>query len=67
MKVGKFIKVRIGKDVHKIRFVKTFCDVKCGELLCYNGSNNTLEIAVNLGSARNILGIKVGDAVLFES
>ena len=65
-KVGDFIKVRLKKDIYKIRFVKTFCDVKCGELLCYNGSNNTLEIAANLGSARNILGIKVGDTILFE-
>jgi S-adenosylmethionine hydrolase len=67
MKAGNLIKVRLGKDVHKIRFVRTFCDVKCGELLCYNGSNNTMEIAANLSSARNVLGIKVGDTILFEA
>lgn len=49
---------------HKIRFAKTFGDVKIGELLCYRGSNNTLEIAANLASAEDILEIKVGNRII---
>lgn len=48
---------------HIIPFVKTFKDVKEGDLLCYQGSNGTLEIAVNQGSAARKLGIYIGDAI----
>ena len=49
-----------GKN-NPIKFVKTFGEVSEGELLCYKGSNDTLEIAVNLGSAKKVLNLNVGD------
>lgn len=42
-------------------------EVNEGELLCYKGSNNTLEIAVNLGSAKNVLNLNVGDILEIEN
>jgi len=51
----------------KLRKVsKTFSDVAIGELLCYKGSNDTLEIAANLASAGNILKVNVGDRITVE-
>jgi S-adenosyl-L-methionine hydrolase (adenosine-forming) len=46
-----------------IPYVKTFQDVPCGSLLCYRGSNNTLEIAINQGSAAHYLCLHVGDTI----
>ena len=40
-----------------------FSEVASGELLCYRGSNDTLEIAANLASAGDILKVNVGDSI----
>lgn len=61
------LKIRIRGNSNAIRFVKTFSEVNEGELLCYKGSNNTLEIAVNLGSAKNALNLSVGDILEIEN
>lgn len=51
----------INDNKWNIPFVNTFSDiVKPHSLLCYTGSNNTLEIAVNGGSAQKTLNINVG-------
>jgi S-adenosylmethionine hydrolase len=60
-----FVIDRDNKKIH-IPVVKTFGDVGEGNLLCYPGSNGTLEIAVNLGSAAKILDIKVGDSIMLS-
>lgn len=60
------LNITINNMAHKIKFAKTFSDVKSGELLCYRGSNNTLEIAANLASAKNILNVEVGDYINIE-
>lgn len=44
----------------------TFSNVPQGQLLAYKGSNNTLEIAVNLGSAAQFFGAKAGNSVQFN-
>lgn len=44
----------------------TFSDVSKRELLCYKGSNDTLEIAANLASAEQILNAEVGDSITVE-
>jgi len=62
-----FLKIKTRCGSKNIRFVKTFSDVDRGELLCYRGSNDTLEIAVNLGSANKVLGLCVGDILEIES
>lgn len=57
------LNITINNVTHSIKFAKTFSDVKSGELLCYRGSNNTLEIAANLASAQVILKVEVGDYI----
>ena len=48
---------------YQATFTYTFLDVQAHELLCYKGSNGTLEIAINLGSAKNALNAHVGDSI----
>lgn len=63
---GSFITVEIHGKMYHIPFVKTFNDVPSHQLLCYKGSNSTLEIAVNQGSASKDLGIRVGDIIAIK-
>lgn len=51
---------------HKLKISSTFSDVPTGELLCYLGSNKTLEIAANLADASKILGVQVGDSISIQ-
>ena len=44
----------------------TFSDASKEELLCYKGSNDTLEIAANLASAEKILNVEVEDSITVE-
>ncbi len=60
------LKVNVNNSPHLIKVSNTFSDVVRGELLCYKGSNNTLEIAANLASAEEILRIEVGDLITVE-
>lgn len=45
---------------------RTFSDVPPGEAIWYENSNGLAEIAVNGGSAREILGLGLGDGVVIE-
>ncbi|MCX6716058.1 MAG: SAM-dependent chlorinase/fluorinase [Candidatus Taylorbacteria bacterium] len=58
-----FLKVNINDTTHSIKISKMFSEVASGELLCYRGSNDTLEIAANLASAGDILRVNVGDSI----
>jgi len=53
----------INQKSYNVKFTRTFLHVQPGELLCYKGSNATLEIAVNLGSAKKDLNVQVGDRI----
>jgi S-adenosyl-L-methionine hydrolase (adenosine-forming) len=44
-------------------FVTTFADVPPGELLLYEDAYRTLSVAVNRGSARELLGVEVDDEI----
>ncbi len=57
------INLKIDEKEFEIPFVTTFDEVKLGKLLCYKGSNDTLEIAVNQGSARDYLHVSVGKLI----
>lgn len=46
--------------------VHTFADAAPGQAFWYNNSMGLIEIAVNQGSARDILGLSPGDAVSFQ-
>lgn len=63
LKTESFLRLNINSSTHRVRVGSTFSDVMSGELLCYQGSNGTLEIAANLASAAEILKVKVGDRV----
>lgn len=63
VEVNDYVELDINGVVQKIRVSTTFSEVPEGALLCYRGSNNTLEIAANLASAKEILGVKVGDKI----
>jgi len=63
LKLESHVNLLFNQQRYTIKFMSTFVDVKPGELLCYKGSNATLEIAVNLGSAQKVLGVAVGATV----
>jgi S-adenosyl-L-methionine hydrolase (adenosine-forming) len=47
----------------ELRRVRTFSEVPCGEPFWYENANGLAEIAVNRGSAANVLGLGVGSAI----
>ncbi len=61
-----FLKIKSNNTVYKVKVSNTFSEVIQGNLLCYKGSNNTLEIAANLDSAENILKVSIGDLITIE-
>lgn len=61
-----FLKVNVNNTLHQIKVSNTFSEVASGELLCYKGSNDTLEIAANLASAEDALKVKVGDYITID-
>lgn len=66
IKDKNILNISVNGTLHKIKFVNTFSDAKNGELLCYKGSNNTLEIAANLASAKDIINVNIGDHITIE-
>jgi S-adenosylmethionine hydrolase len=60
------IKLLINHKSYNVTYTQTFHDVKPQELLCYKGSNATLEIAVNLGSAQKDLDVHIGDKIIVQ-
>lgn len=67
LKYGQTIKLRTAKKSAKLFYAKTFADVRPGNFLLYKGSHDTLEIAINLGSAAKTLGVSVGDKVVLAT
>ncbi len=55
--------VRIAAAGHLLRRARTFSDVAAGEAFWYENSIGLVEIAVNRGSAADILDLKPGDPV----
>ena len=52
-----------GGKTFGLPLVKTFSDVAEGEPLVLNGSSDLLELAVNLGSAKERFGLKLGEVL----
>lgn len=61
-----FLRFIINNISYHIKASSMFCEVAKGELLCYRGSNDTLEIAANLASAGDILKVNIGDHITIE-
>jgi S-adenosylmethionine hydrolase len=54
------VAVHHGRDVHVARLARAFGDVPEGELLLYEDSQRLLSLAVNRGSAAELLGVAAG-------
>lgn len=61
--IGNNLLIETGKYKHTIPIVKTFSDVSVGKPLALHGSSDTLELAVNLGNAQKVFGVKVGNLI----
>lgn len=66
LRIGDYITLTVNNKKFSIPFVKTFKEVENEQLLCYQGSNGTIEIAINQGSAADYLNIKAGDQLILE-
>jgi S-adenosyl-L-methionine hydrolase (adenosine-forming) len=49
------------REWRRSHYVRTFADVEPGELLLYEDADRSLAVAVNHGSAAELLGLAVGD------
>lgn len=63
---GTRVNISINDTSYAIEFTRTFTEVPPDTLLCYRGSNGTLEIAVNLGSAKEKLNVQVGTQIFLS-
>lgn len=61
LKLGRNIVLEIGENKFNTEFRRTYSEVAKKELLVLIGSHNYLEIAVNQGSAKEMLKINKGD------
>ncbi len=52
-----------GENTFGLQVVKTFSDVPPGQPLILNGSSHLLELAVNLGNAKDYFGLKLGQVI----
>lgn len=52
-----------GNKTFGLPIVKTFSNVRPGEPLILNGSSDLLELAVNLKSAKDYFGLKLGQII----
>ena len=64
MRLGEAVTVRAGGRVHHARYASTFADVLPGELLLYEDAQRTAALAVNRGSAAELLGLSPDDEVI---
>jgi S-adenosyl-L-methionine hydrolase (adenosine-forming) len=64
MRLGEAVTVRAGGRVHHARYASTFADVPHGELLLYEDAQRTAALAVNRGSAAELLGLSPDDEVV---
>ena len=58
---GAKVTVQLGSLLHHARVARAFADVPEGELLLYEDSQRLLSLAVNRGSAAELLGAAAGE------
>ncbi len=61
-----FLKRSINHENSINQLVNSYEDVDPGEIACYFGYNNLLQIAIRGGKAARLLGLKVNDPILIE-
>ena len=57
LRLGDTICVTAGRNEHHARFATTFADVPAGEMLLYEDAQRMAALAVNRGSAEEVLGV----------
>ena len=57
LRLGRRLELEAGTDRYPAHYAVTFADVPDGDLLVYEDASRTLAIAVNRGSAADILGV----------
>jgi S-adenosylmethionine hydrolase len=62
--LGDAVAVRHAGAAHTARYVTTFAEVAPGELLIYEDATRTVALAVNRGSAAEVLGVVPDDELL---
>jgi len=63
MKIRHTVNTKLKSDWLKLKFCKTYAEVKPQEPLALIGSHNFLEISINQGNAADNFKIKSGDKV----
>ncbi len=61
--VGDVLEVNFNGQTLEVPYCRTFAEVNPGDWIAYHGSNDTLELAINLGNAAKNWGLKTGDVV----
>ncbi len=62
--IDDVLRVKIGKKTYEIPYVRAFGEVNVGELLAHEDSSTYLEIAVNQGSARDVVKACQGEEII---
>jgi len=65
IKRENYVNVKLGDSMLKLKFCKTYAEVKKRAPLIIIGSHGFLELAMNAGNAAKAFGLKGGDKVVF--
>jgi S-adenosyl-L-methionine hydrolase (adenosine-forming) len=63
---GRAYRINFSRSDYFEKINRSYSEVPEGEKVCLFGTNGLLEIAINKGSCTNLLGIKIGHAILIE-
>jgi S-adenosylmethionine hydrolase len=67
LRLGRRLAVEASRSEHEAVFTPTFADVEPGELILFEDSHRHLALAVNRGSAAEVLDLEVGDEVTLRA
>ena len=66
VRLGEALSVQVADRLYPARYAATFADVAAGELLLYEDAQRTPALAVNRGSAADLLGVGRDDQLLMR-
>ena len=66
VRLGEALSVQVADRLYPARYATTFADVAAGELLLYEDAQRTPALAVNRGSAADLLGVGRDDELLMR-
>ncbi len=67
LRIGQCLVVQTAAETHRARYVRAFADVRPGELLIYEDAQRMAALAVNRGSAAQLLDVTRGGSLLIGS